>query len=293
MQLALFVVAFIAFEEASAFPQSKGKGGGGADLLGGLLKSMGGSVPNGPAPGGCSKYEILVARGTGEPGPFGSVVGDKLVREVKRQLPGSRGYAIQYPANMNMTVSGPTGVKDTTERLNRQIKACPDQKFAIVGYSQGAGVMHAAAAKFDQAAISKVVAAVMFGDPGFKTATAKTPFPAPIQMRLMENCNPGDPVCDPSGGEFSGHLQYSKASYQKPSADFIVAAFKGQPLPKAIKSAVDPNWPGNAKNRPAGKGKSSPAKGQPPPAKAQSPPTMGMGQTLERFSILTEREANF
>ena len=118
MQLALFFAAFIALGEASARPQSKGKGKGGGDLIGGLLKGMGGSVPNGPAPGGCSKYEIIVgmqvennpqtasstsltdfigfkARGTGEPGPFGSVVGDKLVRTVTRQLPGSRGYAVQ------------------------------------------------------------------------------------------------------------------------------------------------------------------------------------------------------
>jgi cutinase len=266
MRFTLFFAALVAFEEAYAIPQSKGKGGGGGDLIGGLLKGMGGSVPNGPAPKGCSKYEILVARGTGEPGPFGSVVGDQLVRTVTRQLPGSRGYAVQYPANMNMTVSLPTGVKDTTSRLSNQIKACPDQKFAIVGYSQGAGVMHAAAAKFDAAVISKVVAAVMFGDPGFRSAVGGNAFPAPIQARLKENCNPGDPVCDPKGGEFSGHLAYSKALYQKGSADFIVAAFKGQPLPKAITSAADPNWPGNAKGRPAAK-----------------------GQSVERFSILKKR----
>jgi cutinase len=92
---------------------------------------------------------------------------------------------------MNMTVSLSTGVQDTIGRLNRQIKACPDQTFAIVGYSQGAGVMHSAAAKFDPAVIPKIVAAVMFGDPGFKRASA---FPVPIQSKLKENCNPGDPV---------------------------------------------------------------------------------------------------
>jgi len=262
MQLTLFFAAIVAFEKAYAIPQGKGKGGkggaGGADLIGGLLKGMGGSVPNGPAPAGCSKYEILVARGTGEPGPFGSVVGDPLVRTVTRLLPGSRGYAVQYPANINITVSVPTGVKDTTNRLISQIKACPDQKFAIVGYSQGAGVMHAAAVKFDAAVTSKIAAAVMFGDPGFKSGGGakgfSTPgFPAPILAKLKENCHPGDPVCDPKGGEFSGHLQYSKAPYQQESADFIVAAFKGLPLPKAITSATDPNWAGNKGAGPKGR----------------------------------------
>jgi hypothetical protein len=106
---------------------------------------------------------------------------------------------MQYPANMNITVSVPTGVKDTTARLTSQMKACPEQKFAIVGYSQGAGVMHAAAVKFDSAMNAKIAAAVMFGDPGFKSGGAgkgfMTPsFPAALQAKLKENCNPGDPV---------------------------------------------------------------------------------------------------
>jgi cutinase len=94
-----------------------------------------------------------------------------------------------------MSVSVPTGVKDTTSRLEHQIKACPDQTFAIVGYSQGAAVMHSAAAKFGPEVLSKVVAAVMFGDPSFRRAASATGgFPTSIQTRLMENCNPGDPV---------------------------------------------------------------------------------------------------
>jgi hypothetical protein len=205
-------------------------------------------------------------------------------------------------------------VKDTTGRLTHQVQACPDQTFAIVGYSQGAAVMHAAAAKFEPAVVSKIVAAVMFGDPSFRSAKGGNMFPGAIQGKLMENCNPGDPVsllvstsdnalltfavkvCDPSGGEFSGHLAYSKASYQKASADFIIAAFKGQPLPKAITSAADPNWPGNAKGRPAAKGQTQP-KGQAPP-KSNAPP-MGQApppvvdQSPEPHLILTERDASF
>jgi hypothetical protein len=40
-------------------------------------------------------YIYFKARGTGEPGRFGSIVGDQLVRAVTSALPGSRGYAIQ------------------------------------------------------------------------------------------------------------------------------------------------------------------------------------------------------
>jgi cutinase len=94
-----------------------------------------------------------------------------------------------------MSVSVPTGVQDTISRLNRQMKACPEQKFAIVGYSQGAAVMHSAAVKFDPTVMPKIVAAVMFGDPSFRKANG---FPDPIQTKLKENCNPGDPVSRPT-----------------------------------------------------------------------------------------------
>jgi hypothetical protein len=82
-----------------------------ANLLPGQLA---GNVTYGPAPSGCSKYELIVgkysapfiisqeadrsvstARGTGEPGPFGGVVGDGVVKGVTKALADSRGYAVQ------------------------------------------------------------------------------------------------------------------------------------------------------------------------------------------------------
>jgi hypothetical protein len=107
-------------------------------------------------------------------------------------------------------------------------------------------------------------------------------------------------VCDPAGGDFSGHLAYTKSLYQKPSADFIVAAFKGQPLPKAVTSAADPSWPGNTKGRPAAKGQTppkgaTPTKGPSSLAKRLAPLAAGdqvpstVEQLLEMYSVLTER----
>jgi cutinase len=147
------------------------------------------------------------------------------------------------------------------QRLNAQIKACPEQTFALVGYSQGAGVMHAAMnspgpsvpklttrAKLDPAALPKIKALVMFGDPGFqgKAEPAKyaPPFPAVLMDRLRENCNTGDPICDPKGNGVANHLKYSSSHWQKASTEFIVKAFKGEPLPKAPKHFEDPLWAG-------------------------------------------------
>jgi hypothetical protein len=84
---------------ATASAQGGGNGLGGlvSGIAKGVMSSSAGKngVALGPAPRGCSAFEILVARGTGEPGPFGVIVGDGLVNRVKRLVPGARGYAVQ------------------------------------------------------------------------------------------------------------------------------------------------------------------------------------------------------
>jgi hypothetical protein len=72
-----------------------------------------GPLAYGPAPTGCNKYEILIgrillcircrqsnadmhiARGTGELGPYGFIVGDPLLKKVQENLLDVRGYAVQ------------------------------------------------------------------------------------------------------------------------------------------------------------------------------------------------------
>jgi cutinase len=85
-----------------------------------------------------------------------------------------------------------TGVNDVLKRLSEQDKACPNEKFVLVGYSQGAAVMRGAAPKIPTELQSKIIAMVMFGDPGLKRGSK---FPDSFQAKLMENCAPGDPVC--------------------------------------------------------------------------------------------------
>lgn len=122
-------------------------------------------------------------------------------------------YPEQYPANINMTTSAPAGIDDTINRLNKQSKACPQQKFALVGYSQGAAVMHGVFGptgppypgspnprpKLDPEVIPKIVTLVMFGDLGFRGSSGMmgrftSPFPATLEAKLKENCAAGDPV---------------------------------------------------------------------------------------------------
>jgi len=233
---------------AAALPQNAA-----ADAAG-LLELFIGPVKLGPAPTGCSKYELIVGRGTGEPGPFGAVVGDPLVATVTKLLPGSRGYAVQYPANFDLTKSPNIGVDDVINRLNKQNKECPDQTFVLVGYSQGAGIMHGALNPagsgtgrpvLDKSVLPKIKALVMFGDPGFKGGNAGPltanagPFPPELYEKLRENCATKDPVCDGVIGGFENHLTYGQDRWQKNSVEFILAGFKGEKLPVAPRKLGD------------------------------------------------------
>jgi hypothetical protein len=77
------------------------------DILATLIPLFTMNVTLGPAPKGCSKYELVVARGTGEPGPFGVIAGDTLVNTVTKAIPDSRGYAVQVPqtaSNQNVNL---------------------------------------------------------------------------------------------------------------------------------------------------------------------------------------------
>jgi cutinase len=145
------------------------------------------------------------------------------VKAVTAWVPNTRGYAVQvnmplvscpktcrncnslqYPADMSQTCvaenrngSVTIGANDIVDRLNKQSAACPSQRFALVGYSQGASVTRAASVRIDPAIYPKILALVMFGDPGLKstqTIRRSPAFPAALQSKLRENCASGDRV---------------------------------------------------------------------------------------------------
>jgi cutinase len=114
---------------------------------------------------------------------------------------------------MNLKASGGVGIDDIINRLNKQVKLCPQQLFSLVGYSQGAGVVHgifeyenrtypgAVGARpiLDQASVlPKISSIVTFGDPGFR-GDYKLVYriPAELQSKLKINCSHGDPVSNP------------------------------------------------------------------------------------------------
>jgi hypothetical protein len=151
----------------------------------------------------------------------------------------------QYPADATPE-SPQTGATDVANRLTSQSKACPQQNFALVGYSQGARVVRLGIAKIDKALYPKIVAITTFGDPGQRApgnsgARPAPEFPPELLLKLKMNCAKGDPACDKGAGtDFAPHLTYNKAgtAFQADSAKFIVAGFKGEPLPKVNNDPV-------------------------------------------------------
>jgi len=191
-------------------------------------------------PHGCVSFEILVARGTGEydrnasatapAGKFGIVVGDHLVDGVLKSVPSARGYPVQYPASVSAT-SASTGSADVTKRISQMSEECPKMKFAIVGYSQGAQVMHSASNSIGFAKQkNKILAAVMFGDPLHKSSSGFF-----SGIKSMNVCNAGnkkslpDPVCAKSTSSFcfDAHVHYMEEQFMGPAIEFVVKAFKG------------------------------------------------------------------
>jgi cutinase len=120
---------------------------------------------------------------------------------------------------------------DVINRLNKQSTACPNQKFALVGYSLGAAVIHAAGAKMPEALIPRILAVVLYGDPMMVSSGGIGKLPVDLEKRLLENCSKGDNTCDRTERCFSNHLDYVQKPWIDRGVKFIEAAFKGTPMP--------------------------------------------------------------
>jgi cutinase len=79
-------------------------------------------------------------------------------------------------------------------RLKAQAAACPKQTFSLVGYSQGAGVMHAAAKDIPITLYPRIKSLVMFGDGYHRLGDLLSRFPIGLNSKVKQVCAPGDPV---------------------------------------------------------------------------------------------------
>jgi pimeloyl-ACP methyl ester carboxylesterase len=79
-----------------------------------------------------------------------------------------------------------TGIADIPKRIAAQVAACPNEKFALVGYSQGGMVVSGALKQIPAKYQDKIVAVVLYGA-GDGSGVAKDYF-----NKALANCAPGD-----------------------------------------------------------------------------------------------------
>ncbi|MCX4092631.1 cutinase family protein [Nocardia sp. alder85J] len=152
----------------------------------------------------CAAVEVVVARGTQEPGYLGSAVGDPLFAALRERLPVDvDGYRVNYPADLTDPASVGDGSADLVAHMVSQAAACPAQRFVLAGYSQGAAVVHTAlgtgltddipgAVRLPGELGARVTAVLLFGDPMRLVGWS---VPGPYLGRTGNWCAPGDPVC--------------------------------------------------------------------------------------------------
>jgi cutinase len=168
----------------------------------------------------CTDVELVVARGTGEPGPLGIIVGDPLLAATRTAIaPRSvAGHPVAYPANASAD-SAPTGNRALVDHLTKRAAACANTAFVLVGYSQGASVVNMSLGVESRGRPLVVIPAsleprvraiVQFGNP--LTGQGGQP-PAQYRDRYLDICAQGDPVCG-GGSNIAAHLTYSANARQ-------------------------------------------------------------------------------
>ncbi|MCM6772160.1 cutinase family protein [Nocardia sp. CDC159] len=172
----------------------------------------------------CAAVDVVVARGTGEPGHLGSEVGDPFYAVLRDRLPMSTSaYRVNYPADLTDSLSIGRGSADLVAHLAHQAAVCPGQRFVLVGYSQGAAVVHTAlgtgvtldvpgAVRAGGELGGRIAAVLLFGDP---LRLIGWHLPDAYLWRSGNYCTPGDPVCA-GGMNPAAHVAYG--------GDFVAAA---------------------------------------------------------------------
>ncbi|MFF5187002.1 cutinase family protein [Streptomyces sp. NPDC000345] len=169
----------------------------------------------------CSDLDVVAARGTFEPGTLGLIVGDPVYSALQKKLTGKSlsSYKVNYPADLSLT-SAAQGNADLVNHVKSQAAACPNQRFVLVGYSQGAnvvdnsiGISSAGAvvgspivATIPAALERRVAAVLLFGNPIRALGKSVT---GTYQSRTIDFCAEGDPICENGGDDVLAHLGYT------------------------------------------------------------------------------------
>jgi len=200
----------------------------------------------------CHDYVLLEARDTFEKqGPSRYLAG--MVNNTLATVPNGTLYDVVYPASPDLTqLTTLMGSTDINHFFTRNLAHCPDQKYSLLGYSQGATVVNEALQKIDSSnttIFNAIQSIVLIGNPyhlkdkrgnvdqfgGNSTA----PFDGILYLmgitipdmwyrsgKVLDICHTDDPVC--KGIDLSSlfdftHLEYADdKSVQMVGGKFLI-----------------------------------------------------------------------
>lgn len=198
----------------------------------------------------CSTYLVITARGTGEPPK------QQLLAKVAKAIVSARPDETQvvdldYPADTDVKEGGTIGARALIDTLNVQTEACEDQRFVLLGYSQGAlivgdaiaspefRVVGATVGEVTSEAAERIAAVVLYGNPRFVGSESYNVgsfdpqlnglLPRPpgtldaYAERMRDYCVKRDYVCQSSlDMDEKGHVAYYKNGMQQDGAAFVI-----------------------------------------------------------------------
>jgi len=96
------------------------------------------------------------------------------------------------------------------QHIKQAVRECPGSRVFLVGYSQGAQIVHNALDETSSSDAEHISGIVVFGDPYHAISVQAKPFPSNLQNKVLSIANHGDMItkgiADPTGA----HLDYTR-----------------------------------------------------------------------------------
>ncbi|KAJ7851668.1 cutinase [Mycena olivaceomarginata] len=174
----------------------------------------------------CTDVIVIFARGTTEAAPIGSIVGPPLQTALQVALGGKSltFTGVNYAASIAGFLEGgdPAGSATMAQDasapllLTNAANSCPNAALVTSGYSQGGQLVHNSAKLLSSSVLSRIKAAVIFGDPDDGQAVQGV-----SSGKTDVICHVGDDICLHGDLILEPHLTYG---IDTPAAAAFIAA---------------------------------------------------------------------
>ncbi|KAA1374754.1 cutinase family protein [Aeromicrobium fastidiosum] len=203
----------------------------------------------------CADLVVIGARGSMQSADRNLGVGTEVrvtVEQLARRLRQRADVTVHmepvlYDSSPTPTAAGflrntAAGGRLALDRLASLAAECPSSRFALVGFSQGAHVVHTAAMSVPPSVRSRVALIAMIADPtdnpgdpiarwsyaaqptgGHGRLGAGPQIPTPLRHAAISFCVAGDAICNDRGAPGSGQSPTHKHFYERPANAAITA----------------------------------------------------------------------